>query len=66
MKRSPTLGFLGGLEAGPRRPAVGKDAGPPIQALMRRKSSSDVAASNDRRADLRCHLALLPAGCSTG
>lgn len=36
---APTLGVLGGLEAGPCRPAIGGDAGPPSQASTMRKSS---------------------------
>ena len=39
VKRGPTLGGMGGLEAGPRRPAIGGEAGPRIQASIMRGSS---------------------------
>lgn len=40
MKHGPTLGGMGALEAGPCRPAIGGDAGPPSQASIGRGSSN--------------------------
>jgi len=34
MKHGPTLGGMGGLEAGPCRPAIGGDADPRSQAAV--------------------------------
>ena len=39
VKRGPTLGGMRGLEAGSRRPAIGGEAGPRIQASIPRGSS---------------------------
>jgi hypothetical protein len=42
VKHGPTLGGMGGLGAGPCRPAIGGDAGPGIQALIWRESSNQL------------------------
>jgi hypothetical protein len=46
VKHGPTLGGMGALEAGPCRPAIGGDSGPPIQASIVCESSN---AGSQRR-----------------